>query len=76
MPWSARLAVGLFAAFSLLTSWSAPAGSALPAEAFGSMPAESDPVLSPDGHWLAWLDRKEPKPRHPDLESEPSESYA
>ncbi|HEX3951276.1 MAG TPA: S9 family peptidase [Steroidobacteraceae bacterium] len=27
------------------------------------MPAESDPVLSPDGHWLAWLDRKEAKPR-------------
>jgi dipeptidyl aminopeptidase/acylaminoacyl peptidase len=34
-----------------------------PPEAFGSMPAESEAVLSPDGHWLAWLDRKEPKPR-------------
>jgi dipeptidyl aminopeptidase/acylaminoacyl peptidase len=34
-----------------------------PAEVFGAMPAQSDAVLSPDGHWLAWLDRTEPKPR-------------
>ena len=27
------------------------------------MPAESDVVLSPDGHWLAWTDRTESKPR-------------
>jgi dipeptidyl aminopeptidase/acylaminoacyl peptidase len=33
------------------------------AEAFGSMPAESSVVLSPDGRRLAWLDRTEPKPR-------------
>ena len=34
-----------------------------PAEAFGTLPAETDVVLSPDGHWLAWADHKEPKPR-------------
>ena len=27
------------------------------------MPAESDAVLSPDGHWLAWLDLRQAKPR-------------
>jgi hypothetical protein len=39
------------------------AGAPPPPEVFGAMPAESDAVLSPDGHWLAWLDRKEAKPR-------------
>jgi hypothetical protein len=34
-----------------------------PPEAFGTIPVESDVVLSPDGHWLAWLDHKEAKPR-------------
>ena len=37
--------------------------SAPPVEAFGTLPAESDAVLSPDGHWLAWLDHTESKPR-------------
>jgi dipeptidyl aminopeptidase/acylaminoacyl peptidase len=34
-----------------------------PAEAFGSLPAETDVTLSPDGHWLAWVDHKESKAR-------------
>jgi dipeptidyl aminopeptidase/acylaminoacyl peptidase len=39
------------------------APAAPPPEAFGTIPVESDVVLSPDGHWLAWLDHKEAKPR-------------
>ena len=27
-----------------------------PAEAFGALPVESNIVLSPDGHYLAWID--------------------
>jgi dipeptidyl aminopeptidase/acylaminoacyl peptidase len=34
-----------------------------PAEVFGTLPLETDVVLSPDGHWLAWVDHKEAKPR-------------
>lgn len=34
-----------------------------PVEAFGTLPAESDAVMSPDGHWLAWLDHRQEKPR-------------
>jgi dipeptidyl aminopeptidase/acylaminoacyl peptidase len=33
------------------------------AEVFGALPAETDVVLSPDGHWLAWMDHKDVKPR-------------
>lgn len=32
-------------------------------EVFGALPAETKAVLSPHGHWLAWLDQKEPKQR-------------
>lgn len=39
------------------------AGTALPAEAFGRLPLETDAVLSPDGHWLAWIDHAEVRPR-------------
>jgi dipeptidyl aminopeptidase/acylaminoacyl peptidase len=43
----------------------ASAISAVPpaAEIFGALPVQTDPALSPDGHWLAWIDYKEPKPR-------------
>jgi dipeptidyl aminopeptidase/acylaminoacyl peptidase len=62
MPRIAFFAAGLLGAQLLQcvisSAWAAP-----PPEAFGSMPAESDAVLSPDGHWLAWLDRREAKPR-------------
>ncbi|MEA3105940.1 MAG: hypothetical protein QOI88_545 [Gammaproteobacteria bacterium] len=34
-----------------------------PPEAFGTLPLETDLESSPDGHWLAWLDHKEAKPR-------------
>jgi len=33
-----------------------------PAEAFGALPAETQPALSPDAHWIAWLDETESKP--------------
>src|SRR5215468_1459372 len=36
---------------------------AAPAEAFGTLPLETDVVLSPDGHWLAWIDHKDVRPR-------------
>lgn len=39
------------------------AGAAPTVEAFGTLPVETDVVLSPDGHWLAWLDHKELRPR-------------
>lgn len=64
MPRIARLATGILAAQCLSSLiLAASAAAPPPPEAFGSMPAESDAVLSPDGHWLAWLDRKETKPR-------------
>ncbi len=50
-----------------LGSWAAAAradgtGAVLPPEAFGALPAQSDVVLSPDGHWLAWMDQTAVKP--------------
>jgi dipeptidyl aminopeptidase/acylaminoacyl peptidase len=64
MPRIAHFATGLLGAQILqcliASAWAA---APLPPEAFGRMPAESDAVLSPDGHWLAWLDRREAKPR-------------
>jgi len=63
MPRIASLAAALLAAQLLQCPISFAGAAGPPPEAFGSMPAESDAVLSPDGHWLAWLDRKEAKPR-------------
>ncbi|HSY44493.1 MAG TPA: alpha/beta fold hydrolase [Steroidobacteraceae bacterium] len=34
-----------------------------PPEAFGTLPLQTGVVLSPDGHWLAWIDHKEVRPR-------------
>ena len=64
MPGIARFATGFLVA-QFLQCLISPTWAAAhpPPEAFGSMPAESDVVLSPDGHWLAWTDRTEPKPR-------------
>src|SRR5882757_6534098 len=64
MPGIARFAMGLLLA-QFLQSLISPTWAVAPPppEAFGSMPAESDVVLSSDGHWLAWTDRTEPKPR-------------
>jgi dipeptidyl aminopeptidase/acylaminoacyl peptidase len=33
------------------------------AEVFGALPAQTDAVLSRDGHWLAWSDQSQTKPR-------------
>jgi dipeptidyl aminopeptidase/acylaminoacyl peptidase len=30
------------------------------AEVFAALPEESQPAISPDGHWLAWYERKDP----------------
>ena len=39
------------------------ANQAPPPEAFGALPAQTDLQMSPDGHWLAWLDHTQIKPR-------------
>ncbi len=39
---------------------SARAAPAPGAEVFGALPEETQPTISPDGHWLAWFERKEP----------------
>jgi dipeptidyl aminopeptidase/acylaminoacyl peptidase len=48
----------LILVFAIQPSVAAPP----PPEAFGSLPAQTDVTLSPDGHWLAWVDHKESKP--------------
>ncbi len=62
MRWITRFA-GFFSVCLVQVTFAAPPTAAPSVEAFGSMPAESSVVLSPDGHRLAWLDRTEPKPR-------------
>src|SRR5215831_17768392 len=32
-------------------------------EAFAALPAQTQAALSPDGHWIAWIDYRESKPR-------------
>jgi dipeptidyl aminopeptidase/acylaminoacyl peptidase len=62
MRWNAcfaRIVVGVTCACFAASLSAAPP----PAEAFGTIPAESDLVISRQGHWLAWLDHKEGKPR-------------
>jgi len=51
--------------FVLAAASLSAAGLAAPpgAEVFGALPAQSDAVLSRDGHWLAWSDQSEVKPR-------------
>jgi hypothetical protein len=33
------------------------------AEVFGALPAQTHAALSPDGHWIAWMDETQTKPR-------------
>jgi hypothetical protein len=47
----------------LMLSCSAFADPLPPPEAFGALPSQTDLESSPDGHWLAWLDNQEDKPR-------------
>src|SRR5215469_1156891 len=51
--------------FVLAAASLSAAGLASPpgAEVFGALPAQTDAVLSRDGHWLAWSDQTEVKPR-------------
>jgi dipeptidyl aminopeptidase/acylaminoacyl peptidase len=39
-----------------------PSATAPALETFGALPAETDVVLSPDAHWLAWADHKDREP--------------
>lgn len=48
---------------AILWSFAVAADPVPPAEAFGTLPVQTDCVLSPDGHWLAWLDRTDASPR-------------
>jgi len=57
-----RLAGQLFVALALCAQW-AYAAPPVPLEAFARLPAETDPVLSADGHYVAWIDHKEPVAR-------------
>ncbi|HXP64757.1 MAG TPA: S9 family peptidase [Steroidobacteraceae bacterium] len=64
-PHRGARAAALVIAALIFSVWMFPtlAASPPPVEAFGSLPQESQVVMSPNGHWLAWLDNKEPKPR-------------
>jgi dipeptidyl aminopeptidase/acylaminoacyl peptidase len=53
-------AVFILAALTAITS--ATASTPPPPEAFGTLPVQTDVVLSSDGHWLAWVDHTRPKP--------------
>jgi dipeptidyl aminopeptidase/acylaminoacyl peptidase len=63
MPWIARAVSRLLAALLLSCGSGLGLAAAPPPEVFGALPLESDLVLSPDGHWLAWQDHREAKPR-------------
>jgi dipeptidyl aminopeptidase/acylaminoacyl peptidase len=60
---STKRFVGFFSVCLVQWALAAPPTAAPSVDAFGSMPAESAVVLSPDGRRLAWVDRTEPKPR-------------
>jgi dipeptidyl aminopeptidase/acylaminoacyl peptidase len=61
-----RAATPLFAAHLLailIAGYATPgACSTPPVEAFGNLPEQTWAVLSQDGHWIAYLDRKGPQP--------------
>jgi dipeptidyl aminopeptidase/acylaminoacyl peptidase len=40
-----------------------PLAAAAPAESFGSIPAQAELAMSPNGHWLAWLDHSSDRPK-------------
>jgi dipeptidyl aminopeptidase/acylaminoacyl peptidase len=62
-PCVGSLRLGLFLIAACSTALALTSGSPPPAEAFATIQVETDVVLSPDGHWIAWLDHKEAKPR-------------
>jgi dipeptidyl aminopeptidase/acylaminoacyl peptidase len=55
----------LLACLGFVVSGTAGAVNATPpaAEAFAALPAQTDAAVSPDGHWIAWIDYQQPKPR-------------
>jgi len=55
--------VGLFL-LSCMVAVASRANPTLPsAEVFGALPAQTHAALSPDGHWIAWMDETQSKPR-------------
>ena len=52
-----------FILVALIAITRATAGEPPPPEAFGTLPAQTDVVLSSDGHWLAWVDHTQLKPQ-------------
>jgi dipeptidyl aminopeptidase/acylaminoacyl peptidase len=57
VPWPALLFFGGIGSPVSVSLAAVPA-----AEVFGALPAQTHAVLSPDGHWLAWMDQKSIKP--------------
>jgi dipeptidyl aminopeptidase/acylaminoacyl peptidase len=51
---SGWVVAGVLACTGIGAAWCESA--ALPVEAFGSLPVQTDAVLSPDGHWIAWAE--------------------
>jgi dipeptidyl aminopeptidase/acylaminoacyl peptidase len=62
MPSFARLGV-LFALTLAFAAGSQANPPPPPADVFGALPAQTHAALSPDGHWIAWMDETERKPR-------------
>jgi dipeptidyl aminopeptidase/acylaminoacyl peptidase len=58
-----RAFVLAFLGLAWLGGCGATAADAPGAEVFGALPVEAGPVLSPDGHWLAWIEHKTPQAR-------------
>jgi dipeptidyl aminopeptidase/acylaminoacyl peptidase len=58
---TAWLTISLLAPLELLSTVCLAAPP--PAGVFGALPAQSNAILSPDGHWIAWMDQTEAKPR-------------
>src|SRR5438270_13263164 len=55
--WLALLVSGVIGSLSSVSLAGAPT-----ADVFGTLPAQTDAVLSPDGHWLAWMNQQDVKP--------------
>jgi dipeptidyl aminopeptidase/acylaminoacyl peptidase len=60
-PFFARLR-SLLALSCIVAAGSQANSAPPPAEVFGALPAETFAALSPDAHWVAWLDETERKP--------------
>lgn len=48
---------------TLLSAAETPPRSTPGAEVFGALPLETNPSIDPEGHWLVWVDHKDPRSR-------------